>query len=51
MRTPYAYIGEFANTAIDKEGYLFPFRPFFTPKNLPILYIGLNAGKTNGVAV
>lgn len=42
MRKPHAYIGDFANTAIDQEGYIFPFRPFFTPKLLPILYLGLN---------
>lgn len=41
MRTPFAYVGDLANTAIDEEGYLFPFRPFFTPKHLPKLYLGL----------
>lgn len=42
MRTPCAYVGDFTNTMIDEEGYLFPFRPFFTPKRLPTLYLGLN---------
>lgn len=42
MRVPIAYLGDYSNTAIDIEGYLFPFRPFFTPKKLPILYLGLN---------
>lgn len=42
MRTPYAFIGDFTNTVIDEEQYLFPFRPFFTPKRLPTLYLGLN---------
>ncbi|CUI16253.1 putative cell division protein FtsQ [Candidatus Protochlamydia naegleriophila] len=41
MRTPVAYVGDFSNTAVDVEGYLFPFRPFFTPKKLPIVYLGL----------
>ena len=41
MRTPFAYIGDFTNTAMDKEGYLFPFHPFYTPKRLPKLYLGL----------
>ncbi len=41
-RTPIAYLGDFTNTAIDEEGYLFPFHPFFTPKRLPILYFGLD---------
>ena len=42
IRTPLAFVGDFANTAIDEEGYLFPFRPFFTPKHLPTIYFGLN---------
>lgn len=40
MRTPIAYLGEYTNTFLDKEGVLFPFRPFFTPKRLPILHLG-----------
>lgn len=43
VRTPLAFVGDFTNTAIDEEGYLFPFRPFFTPKRLPTIYLGLNA--------
>ena len=42
MRVPVAYLGELSNTAIDKDGYLFPVTPFFTPKNLPTLYLGIN---------
>lgn len=42
MRTPIAFVGDFTNTAIDEEGYLFPYRPFFTPKRLPSIYLGLN---------
>jgi len=38
VRTPMAYLGEYSNTAIDQEGYLFPFQPFFTPKVLPAIY-------------
>ncbi len=41
MRTPFAYVGDFSNTVIDEEGVLFPFHPFFTPKRLPIVYLGL----------
>lgn len=41
MRTPIAYIGDFSNTAIDEDGVLFPYRPFFTPKRLPTLFLGL----------
>lgn len=40
MRTPIAYLGEYANTVLDDEGFLFPFRPFFTSKRLPTLYLG-----------
>ena len=42
MRRPLAYVGDFTNTFIDEEGVLFPFHPFFTPKRLPTLYLGLN---------
>ena len=41
MRVPLAYLGDYTNTALDEEGYLFPFSPFFTPKKLPIIYLGL----------
>lgn len=40
VRTPLAYIGELTNTAVDEEGVLFPFTPFFTPKKLPKLWFG-----------
>lgn len=42
LRSPAAFVGDFTNTAIDAEGNLFPFRPFFTPKRLPIIILGLN---------
>lgn len=42
LRSPVAFVGDFTNTAVDAEGNLFPFRPFFTPKRLPILILGLN---------
>ncbi len=41
MRTPIAFIGDFKNAVIDEEGFLFPFTPFFTPKNLPVFYLGI----------
>lgn len=40
-RKPVAYLGDYSNTAIDARGYLFPMEPFFTPKKLPILTLGL----------
>lgn len=41
VRRPVAWLGDFKNTAIDYEGYLFPVSPFFTPKYLPEIYLGL----------
>ncbi len=41
VRTPIAWLYEYENVAIDEEGYLFPFYPFFSPKNLPEFYLGL----------
>ncbi len=41
VRQPIAYLEDYENVVLDKEGYPFPFSPFFTPKNLPTLYFGL----------
>ena len=41
IRKPLAWIFEYDNIAIDEEGYLFPVYPFFSPKQLPELYIEL----------
>lgn len=40
LRQPYVFLGDYENAALDREGYLFPFFPFYTPKNLPRLYLG-----------
>lgn len=40
IRKPVAFVGERSNIALDKEGNVFPFHPFYTPKKLPKLYIG-----------
>lgn len=45
LRIPIAFVGEYSNTAVDKQGHLFPFRPFFTPKQIPTFYLGLNEGE------
>lgn len=42
MRKPIAYLEDYTNTAIDEEGVLFPVSPFFTPKNLPKIRLGIN---------
>ena len=36
-----AILADYKNTAVDEKGYLFPIAPFFTPKNLPEVYLGL----------
>lgn len=43
VRKPMARVADFQNTAIDREGYLFPIDPFFSPKRLPEIYLGLSA--------
>ena len=40
-RKPIALLGDYVNTAIDKEGYLFPMAPFFSPKELPEIFLGV----------
>lgn len=42
LRSPVALLGDFSNLAIDEEGYIFPFFPFFSPKRLPRIYFGLS---------
>lgn len=42
MRQPMAYLGDYTNTALDHEGFIFPFSPFFTPKKLPTIYLGID---------
>jgi len=41
IRTPIAMIADFTNTAIDIEGYSFGVAPFFSPKKLPEIFLGL----------
>lgn len=43
VRQPVAFLGDFTNTAVDLEGSLFPFKPFFAPKKLPEIYLGAQA--------
>ena len=43
MREPLAYLGDCTNTAIDEQGVIFPYRPFYPAKNLPTIYLNLNA--------
>ena len=41
VRKPVALLADYANTAIDREGFLFPVAPFISPKQLPEIYLGL----------
>lgn len=42
VRKPVAYLGDFKNMGIDEEGYFFPIKPFFSPKRLPEIYLGVS---------
>lgn len=41
MRKPIAFLVDYNNTAIDSEWVTLPFKPFFTPKRLPEIYLGI----------
>lgn len=41
-RKPVAFLEDYTNTAIDMDGVMIPFKPFFTPKRLPIVVLGLS---------
>lgn len=41
LRKPVAYLLDYTNTVIDRSATAFPFKPFFTPKKLPEVYLGL----------
>lgn len=48
LRKPAAYIGDYLNAAIDEDGRLIPAKPFYTPKNIPELFLGLPEGLSWG---
>ncbi len=41
VRQPIATIIDGFNIAVDREGHLFPYAPFYTPRHLPEFYFGL----------
>jgi hypothetical protein len=41
VRQPIALLYDFDNIALDEEGYPFPVSPFFSPKRLPEIYLGI----------
>lgn len=48
MRRPIAFLSDYSNTAIDSKGVPFPFSPFFTPKSLPEIYLGMGRHNPEG---
>lgn len=46
LRKPIAYLADYSNTAIDGSGMIFPFKPFYTPKKLPEIYLGEEDGES-----
>jgi hypothetical protein len=49
MFSPAAYLADLSNTAVDREGAIFPFRPFFSPKKLPTFFLGLDGEAVNRI--
>lgn len=41
LRKPIAFLVDYTNTAIDEEWVTLPFKPFFSPKRLPEVYLGV----------
>lgn len=41
MRKPIAILGDFSNIALDMEKTPFPIKPFYTPKRLPKIFLGV----------
>jgi cell division septal protein FtsQ len=44
LRVPFSFFGDYTNTAIDQEGVLFPYAPFYPPRHLPRIYLGKKGG-------
>ncbi len=40
-REPMAYISDYTNLVVDQDGTLFPLAPYYTPKLLPKIYLGI----------
>ncbi len=41
VRKPVAWLADYRNIALDQEGFLFPMTPFFSPQEMPEIYLGL----------
>lgn len=51
LRSPIFYVLDLVNGALDKEGAIFPFSPYYTPKHLPSLFLGLERAPNWGERV
>lgn len=47
LRSPFFFVKDFNNLAIDKEGYLFPIEPYLSPKKLTELILGVDTPSWN----
>jgi len=43
VRKPVAWVADYKNVALDAHGFLFPIAPFFSPQQMPEIYLGLPA--------
>lgn len=41
LRQPVAVLSDYSNTLVDSDGVMFPHKPFFTPKKIPEVYLGI----------
>ena len=45
LRVPVFILGDYENLSMDEEKEVFPLSPYYTPKNLPTLYLGVGQKK------
>lgn len=51
LRKPIAFLSDYKNAAVDVDGVVFPFKPFFTPKVLPEIALGEDEGVSSSGVV
>jgi hypothetical protein len=51
VRQPIAWLYDFENLAMGKDGFVIPMHPFFPPKNLPEIYMGLSPFGQEGLGL
>lgn len=47
LRTPFFFVKDFTNKAIDQSGFLFPVEPYLSPKKLPEVLLGISNFSSN----